>query len=160
MSQPLSGECGNIDRTNVGWMTVRILFISKTNSVGVTSCRPHHAVISRRVGVPVSRIVTARVRTVFSSYWVGVIVIGGGVTAVFVRSVCTTSVGIVLVWHVACPKSRTDGCEESGWRWSSPCDCVEHWQSLMCDYDFLCHYFVMIQKFSLDQDHQNCPNPE
>ena len=115
MSQPLSGECGEaLTEPTLSRMTVRILFICKTNSVGVTSCRPHHAVISRRVGVPVSRIVIARVRTVFSSYWVGVIVIGGGVTAVFVRSVCTTSVGIVLVWHVAA-KSRTDGCEASGW---------------------------------------------
>ena len=68
-------------------------------------------------------------------------------------------------WHCVgvaywLPKSRTDGCDPSGWRWSSPCECVGHWQSLMCDYDFLCHYFVMIQKFSLDQDHQNYPNPE
>ena len=108
---------------------MRILFICKTNSVGVTSCRPHHAVISRRVGVPVSRIVIARVRTVFSSaYWVGVIVIGGGVTAVFVRSVCTTSVGIVLVWHVACRNHELMVVRHLVGRWSSPCDCVEQWR--------------------------------
>ena len=57
MSQPLSGECGNIDRTNVEKADDCEDFVyCKTNSVGVTS-GPHHAVISRRVGVPVSRIV-------------------------------------------------------------------------------------------------------
>ena len=104
---------GKIDRTNVGRMTVRILFVCKTNSVGVTS-QPHHVVISRRVGVPVSRTGCCPVRTVFSSYWVGVIVIGGGVTARVCEALQTTSVEIVLV-YVALPKSRTDGCGVSGW---------------------------------------------
>ena len=66
----------------------------------------------------------------------GVIVIGGGVTAVFVRGAFAPPV-LALCWCACCRRNHElMVVRHLVGRWSSPCDCVGIGQSLMCDYGF------------------------